>query len=133
MRGLRRQLKRLRRKPCRTLTRDRTFIPDYFKGFECLVRLPPAAANNGHTALQPHRYAIRQTRRTFRLHDEDIQNARQRLDLIDIGTDDLAAEYRTLLEHGVAHTGNRYIDAEQRLTVTTFGLSMPPMDLPMIV
>ena len=67
------------------------------------------------------------------LHDERVLDARQFLDLVEVGADRLAAEHRALLEDGVQRPFGRDVDAERGRPVTMSRLSTPRMRLPMIL
>ena len=57
------------------------------------------------------------------LHDEAVDDAGQRLDLVDVGRDDLAAEDRAFLEVGVLHARHVDVDAEDGLAAHDLGLN----------
>ncbi len=67
------------------------------------------------------------------LDDEGVPHAGHRLDRIEIGARHLAAEHRTLLEHGVEHARQRHVDAEERLAPDDSSASTFLTGVPMIV
>ena len=72
------------------------------------LRLPPRVGDDrdaGHQAGEVRRS----------LDDERVLHARHRLDLVEIGADDLPAEHRAFLEDRMQHPRHRHVDTEDRL------------------
>ncbi len=105
---LRGKLLRARGETGAALRGGRALVPRDLKLFTRRARLPPAVGHNRDTGHQP-----RQIGRA--LDDKRVSDSGHRLDGVEIRADDLPAEDRTLLEHGVQHPGPREVDAEERL------------------
>ena len=80
-------------KPCAALRRGRAFVPLHLQ----LSRAVCASHQLSATIATPGIRPCRSVRAAF--DDERVLHAGQRLDLVEVGADDLAAEHRALLEH----------------------------------
>ncbi len=106
---LRRELLRLRRVADAALRGHRPFVPRDLQRAAGVVGQPPAVGHDRHAGGQRVGAASR------RVDDERVLDARQRLHLVEVGADRLAAKHRTLLEHREQRARRLDVDAEGRL------------------
>ena len=86
------------------------FVPGDLQRASRVVGQPPAVGHDRH-ARGEGVVAL-----PCRLDDERVLDARQLLDLVEVGADDLPAEDVALHQHRVEHVGERDVDAERRTT-----------------
>ena len=84
------------------------FVPLHLQLLARGLRLPPAVGDDRDAGQQPGQIGAA-------LDDERVPHAGQRLDRVEVGAGDLAAEHRALLEHRLQHARHREVDAEERL------------------
>ena len=109
-RRLGRQLARLRQVRLTALRRNGAFVPDDLQRGARVVGEPPAVGHDRHARGEG---VIALPRR---LDDERVLDARQLLDLVQVGADDLPAEDVALHQHRMEHVRKRDVDAEDRAT-----------------
>ena len=109
-RRLGRQFARLRQVPLAALRGDRAFVPDDLQRASRVVGEPPAVGHDRHARGEGVVALPR------RLDDEGVLDARQLLDLVEVGADDLPPEDVALHQHRMEHVGERDVDAEDRTT-----------------
>ena len=97
-----------------------------FSFLRARLRLPPAVGDD-RDAADAGRCS------SDAVDDERVPDAGQRLDLVQVGADDLAAEHRALLVHRLQHARQREVDAEQRLAGDDRQVVDAGCDLPMIL
>ena len=109
-RRLGRQLARLRQVPLAGLRGNGAFVPDDLQRASRVVGDPPAVGDDRH-ARDEGVVALPR-----RLDDECVLDARELLDLVEVGVDDLPPEDVALHQHRMEHVGERDVDAEDRTT-----------------
>ena len=109
-RRLGRQFARLRQVRLAALRRNGAFVPDDLQRASRVVGDPPAVGHDRHARGEGVVALPR------RLDDERVLDARQLLDLVEVGADDLPAEDVALHQHRMEHVGKRDVDAEHRTT-----------------
>ena len=109
-RRLGRQAARLDQVPLAALRRNRAFVPDDLQRASRVVGEPPAVGHDRHARGE------RVVPLPRRLDDERVLDARQLLDLVEVGADDLPAEDVALHQHRMEHVRKRDVDAEDRAT-----------------
>ncbi len=107
---------RLRSRCGRSPSKARTALPGRGTAAPFDLQALPRLVG-GPPRIGDDRYAVAQALRVIAtVNDERVAHAGLILYDADIGADDLAAEHRTFLEHGVKHARHRHIDAEQWLS-----------------